>query len=160
MEKDLHYMHRAIHLARETGKVGNLPVGAVITLDDKIIAEGQNAIWTPTFNPSRHAEMEALAAVPVEWRPRAAEMTLYTTLEPCLMCMSAILMHRIGRIVFGAKDVRGGTSYTFGHLPPAFERLRAHVEWVGPLLPDVCGELDRMVASRMANYKSHIWGSD
>jgi tRNA(adenine34) deaminase len=104
--------------------------------------------------------MEAMAAVPVELWSRAPEMVLYTTLEPCLMCMSAILMHRIGRIVFGANDPRGGAAYAFGHLPPVFERLRKNVEWVGPLLPEVCNELDRMVASIMADYKIRIWGAD
>ena len=159
MKKDLQHMHRAIFLAQETQQVGNLPVGSVITLDDEIIAEGQNTIWTPKFNPSRHAEMEAMAAVPADLWPRAPEMTLYTTLEPCLMCMSAILMHRIGRIVFGSNDPRGGAAYAFGHLPPVFERLRKKVEWVGPFLPEVCDELDQMVATMMADYKNRIWGA-
>jgi tRNA(adenine34) deaminase len=160
MENDLQHMHRAIDLARQTRQAGNLPVGSVITLDDEIIAEGQNSIWSPKFNPSRHAEMEAMAVVPTELWPRANEMVLYTTLEPCLMCMSAILMHRIGRIVFGSHDVRGGASLSFGHLPPAFERLRQNVEWVGPFLPEVCNELDQTVATMMADYKNRVWGVD
>ena len=160
MEQDLQHMHRAIDLARQTQRVGNLPVGSVIALDDKIIAEGQNSIWFPKFNPSRHAEMEAMTAVSTELWPKANEMTLYTTLEPCLMCMSAILMHRIGRIVFGSYDVRGGASFAFGHLPPVFERLRGNIEWIGPFLPEVCDELDQMVAAMMADYKNRIWGTD
>jgi tRNA(adenine34) deaminase len=160
MQKDLQHMNHAVRLARETQKAGNLPVGCVITLNDKVIAQGQNTIWYPKFSPSRHAEMEALAVVPAALWPQAPEMTLYTTLEPCLMCMASILMHRIGRIVFGANDPRGGASYSFEHLPPVFERLCQNVEWVGPILPEVCGELDQMVAAMMADYKVRIWGVD
>jgi len=160
MQKDLQHMHYAVRLARETLQVGNLPVGSVITLDDEIIAEGQNTIWTPKFSPGRHAEMEAMVAVPVELWPRARKMTLYTTLEPCLMCMSAILMHRIGRVVYGSNDPRGGAAHAFGHLPPVFEQLRQNIEWVGPFLPEVCDELNQTVATMMADYKARIWGSE
>jgi len=82
MDVDLEYLHRAIRLAREAGRVGNLPVGAVISLDGEVVAEGKNSIWVPKLSPSRHAEIEALEAVPPELlRARAEEMTLYTTLR-------------------------------------------------------------------------------
>ena len=68
-------------------------------------------------------------------------MTLYTTLEPCLMCFGAILLHRIGRVVFGSHDNHGGASRVFGHLPPYFETELQALEWVGPVLPQVCDEL-------------------
>jgi tRNA(adenine34) deaminase len=121
----------------------------VITLDDQIVAEGMNAIWVPEFNPGRHAEVQALQAVPSGLWVRGREMTVYSTLEPCLMCMSVILLHRIGRVVFGSSDSRGGASHAFGHMPPAFEKLFESLEWVGPALPQECDELDEMVEAML-----------
>jgi tRNA(adenine34) deaminase len=141
MEKDREFLNQAVCLARQAQEAGNLPIGAVISLDDNIVAEGRNSIWVPEFRPGRHAEIEALEAIPSELGERAQEMTLYTTLEPCVMCAGAILLYRIGRVVFGAYDSWGGGLCVCGHLPPAFTvRLKA-VEWVGPALPEVCDEL-------------------
>jgi tRNA(adenine34) deaminase len=128
-------------LARDARQAGNLPIGAVITLDGEIVAEGKNTIWAPVPAPNRHAEIEALEALPPDLRARAGEMTLYTTLEPCMMCLGAILVYRIGRVVFGAYDLRGGCSCTLSHMPPAFENLFTGVEWVGPTLLHGCDEL-------------------
>jgi len=88
----------AISLALLAEEAGNLPIGVVIALDGKIIAEGRNSIWKPEVSLSRHAEMEAMCIVPGGMWELAGKMTLYTTLEPCLMCMGAILLHGIGRI--------------------------------------------------------------
>lgn len=150
MDRDVEYLRQAIRLAKEAQQVGNLPIGAVITLDGKVVAEGKNSIWVPEFSPSRHAEIEALDAVPSElWEKRRA-MTLYTTLEPCLMCMSTILVHRMGRVVFGSADSRGGASYVFGHMSPSFERLFETLEWVGPALLQECDELNETVYAILA----------
>jgi tRNA(adenine34) deaminase len=147
MHNDIEYLHRAVQLAHEARQTGNLPIGAVITLDGKIVAEGKNAIWAPVLAPNRHAEIEALEALPPDLRGQAGKMTLYTTLEPCLMCLGAILVYHVGRVVFGAYDSRGGASCVLGHMPPAFERIFEDVEWVGPALPQVCDELSREVAA-------------
>jgi tRNA(adenine34) deaminase len=141
MDRDLEFLNHAVRLARQAQQAGNLPVGAVISFDGQIVAAGRNSIWVPELRPSRHAEIEALAAVPSELGARSQEMTLYTTLEPCLMCAGAILLHRIGRVVFGAIDSWGGASCALGHLPPAFTARLQAVEWVGPALPEVCDEL-------------------
>ena len=70
-------MHRAIRLAQEAQRLGNLPVGAVITRDGDVVAEGRNSIWVPNLSPSRHAEMEALQAVPPGlWASDEGEITL------------------------------------------------------------------------------------
>jgi tRNA(adenine34) deaminase len=76
MDQDLGYLRQAIRLAREAQRAGNLPVGAVISLNGEVAAEGKNAIWVPKISPSRHAELEALEAVPPELWSRAGEMTL------------------------------------------------------------------------------------
>jgi tRNA(adenine34) deaminase len=160
MNKDTEYLRHAIRLAKEAQQDGNLPIGAVITLDGKVVAEGKNSIWIPEFNPGRHAEIEALDAVPPELWARAREMTVYTTLEPCVMCTSTILVHRIGRIVFGSSDSRAGGSCVFGHMPPAFERLSQTLEYVGPALPEECDELDERVRAMFEQRKSRTWGAD
>jgi tRNA(adenine34) deaminase len=158
MDRDLAYLHRAVRLAQEAQRAGNLPVGAVISLDGAIVAEGMSSIWAPKLRPGRHAEIEALEAVPHQLWTRAREMTLYTTLEPCLMCMGAIFVHRVGRVVFGSWDSRGGASHVFGHLPPVFaERLQA-MEWIGPALPAECDELFETVLALLAEYNAHVWG--
>ena len=144
-DDDLAYLHDAVRLAREAQQIGNLPVGAVISLDGVMVAEGKNAIWVPKPSPSRHAEIEALEAVAPELWVKAPQMTLYTTLEPCLMCTGAILLHRVGRVVFGSSDGRGGASCIIGHMPPAFESLFRAIEWVGPALPQACDELNEKV---------------
>jgi tRNA(adenine34) deaminase len=156
MDRDLEYMHHAVRLAQEAQRAGNLPIGAVVTLNGKVVGEGRNSIWVPKFNPSRHAEIEALAVVPTGLWTRPKEMTLYTTLEPCLMCLSAILLHHIGRVVFGSSDSGGGASSAFGHLPPYFEAELQALEWVGPALPQECDELYEMALTLLADHRSRL----
>jgi tRNA(adenine34) deaminase len=160
MTRDLAYLHRAVRLAREAQQIGNLPVGAVISLDGTVVAEGKNSIWVPKYGPSRHAEIEALEAVAPELWVRARQMTLYTTLEPCLMCTGAILLHRVGRVVFGSSDGRGGASCIMGHMPPAFESLFRAIEWVGPALPQECDELNEKVFELLMEHKDRVRVAD
>lgn len=139
---DILFMERAITLALEAEAEGNLPIGAVLTLDGETVAEGKSELLKPAYSPGRHAEMLALAGVPTELWPRATEMTCYTTLEPCVMCFGALLLHGVGRVVFGATDVLGGGGPLLPHLPGYYET--AHVfEWHGPVMPEVCDELYR-----------------
>lgn len=135
------FMNRAIAVANQMLAEGNLPVGSVIELDGNIIAEGGSRVLHPQYNPGRHAEKEALKNVPVELWPRAKDMTCYTTLEPCMMCMGALLLHGIGRIVFGATDVRGGARFALSHLPPYYAGGVGVFEWIGPTNPTECNPL-------------------
>ncbi len=142
MPTDHDYMLRTVKLAKAAGEAGNLPIGALIVLDGEIISEGQNRLWMPVTNPGRHAEIDALSNVndPALWA-RSKKMILYTTLEPCLMCLSTILLHKIGRVVYGAKDPRGGALCTVGHMPYAFERFYKETEITGPALAEECDDL-------------------
>jgi tRNA(adenine34) deaminase len=140
-ETDKKHLRHATGLAREAERLGNLPIGAVVVLKGEVIAEGKNSMWAPQFDATRHAEMEALRSVPAHLWPQSREMTCYSSLEPCLMCLGALLMHQIGRIVFGASDGHGGAGCSFGHLPPYFENELGVVEWIGPALPQECDEL-------------------
>lgn len=140
-EKDTPFFQHAIRLAHEAEKNNNLPIGAVIRLQGRIISEGMNAIWYPRFNPNRHAEIEALRNVPDHLWEYSRDMTLYTTLEPCLMCTGAILLHKIGRIMYGSADDYGGASLVFGHMPTYFEEEVSKIDWIGPAFSDQCDHL-------------------
>jgi tRNA(adenine34) deaminase len=156
MDLDVECMRYAIRLAREAQRFGNLPIGAVITLAGEVVAEGRNSIWVPDLSPSGHAEMEALhAASPGLWTSEG-QITIYTTLEPCPMCLGAILAHPIDRVVFGSSDNRAGASCLLDYLPPAYERRRQTLEWIGPALPDECDELNELVATLLMEHRGRI----
>ncbi len=138
---DILFFQRAIRLALEAEGQGNLPIGAVISHGGKIVAEGKNAIWYPKFDQNRHAEIEALRNVPDHLWEYSRNMTLYTTLEPCLMCTGAILLHQIGRVMYGSSDYYGGASTVIGHMPTYFEEQASKSEWIGPAYPEECDTL-------------------
>ncbi len=144
-DRDQRHLNRAIELAHQAGSAGNLPIGCVICLDDQTVAEGQNAIWQPRLALHRHAELEAMRALPDDLMSRLHEMTLYTTLEPCLMCAAAILLHQIGRVAFGAADPYGGIGATVEQLPPYFAEQFARTSWIGPTGSEECEALYRRV---------------
>ncbi|HEX8561021.1 MAG TPA: nucleoside deaminase [Pyrinomonadaceae bacterium] len=145
---DLSFLRRAVRLALEAEAGGNLPVGAVVALGGRAVAEAGNAVLAPAYHPGRHAEVEALRLVPAELWPRAREMTVYTTLEPCVMCAGALLLHGFGRVVFGARDALGGAGALLEHLPPYYAGGAGVPLWVGPLMPEVCDPLFRRVLAR------------
>jgi tRNA(adenine34) deaminase len=140
-ESETSFFKRSIQLALEAGEEGNLPIGAVITLDGKIVSEGKNTIWYPQYNPNRHAEIEALRNVPGKLWKSSRDMTLYTTLEPCLMCVGAIILHHIGCVMYGSADDYGGASLVFGHTPTYFEDELSRIEWIGPAFAEECDKL-------------------
>jgi len=140
-EQDRAFLIRAIELAHEAERRGNLPIGAVVCLDEGIVSEGMNAIWRPVLDITRHAEMEALRSVTPSLWARSREMTLYTTLEPCMMCAGALLQAQLGRVVFGSADPYGGSRLGQTHLAPYFREQLLLMEWAGPALPDLCDPL-------------------
>jgi tRNA(adenine34) deaminase len=139
-KKDRAFMERAIKLALEAESAGNLPVGALITLEGKIIAEGASSLLIPYYDPKGHAEMNAMDKVDISLWTRAKEMTCYTTLEPCCMCFGRLLLSGIGRIVFGATDTEGGSSCLLPNLPK-FYSAKNTPSFVGPLMPEACEPL-------------------
>ena len=145
---DNRYMSRAIRIALEAEQRGNLPVGAVVVLDGAVIAEGGNSILVPVYHPGRHAEVEALRNVPAELWPRSREMACYSTLEPCVMCFGALLLHGIGRVVYGAEDKEGGATAILGHLPRYYAGGVGVPEWIGPVAEEECAELYQRVTKR------------
>ncbi len=104
------YMHEALRLAEHAMDQQEVPVGAVVVLDDEIIGKGWNQPIAKN-DPSAHAEIMALrdAAKTID-NYRLLNTTLYVTLEPCLMCVGAILHARIKSLVFGAYDSKTGAA--------------------------------------------------
>lgn len=136
---DRQHIDRAIELALEAEQKGNLPIGAVITLGDKVVAEGQNQLLVPKYNPGGHAEIDAISKVDAKLWTRAAEMSCYSTLEPCIMCTGTLLLHGLRRVVFGALDENGGGRFILENLPPYYEN--SNLEWIGPLAQKRCAPL-------------------
>jgi len=104
------FMHKALQEAQKALLSNEFPVGCVVVSDHRIIATGARmGTAGPGANELDHAEMVALRKLEALDQDRdPSEMTLYATMEPCLMCFGAILIHRIGRVVYAYEDVMGG----------------------------------------------------
>lgn len=108
--EDQRWMSRALELAHHAESEGEVPVGAVVVKDNRIIGEGWNSPIA-LHDPSAHAEIRALrAAAGSERNYRLPGSTLYVTLEPCPMCAGAIVHARVERVVFAATDPRSGAA--------------------------------------------------
>ena len=137
---DLDFLHEAIAEGRRAERAGEVPVGAIITLDGEIISRGHNSVIT-TSDPTAHAEIVAMRAAGLTLNNyRLERTTLYCTLEPCAMCAGAILHARVARLVYAAPDPKAGACGSvlsvMNH--PA---LNHSVELVPGLLADECGTL-------------------
>lgn len=107
-EEDAHWMHRALDLADRAETAGEVPVGAVVVRDGEALGEGWNRPIGAT-DPTAHAEIVALrAAADRAGNYRLPGTTLYVTLEPCPMCVGAMIHARVARLVFGAADPKSG----------------------------------------------------
>ena len=107
-EGDHNFMRRALVLAEEAAAAGEVPVGAVLVRDGKIIGEGRNR-QISACDPSAHAEIQALrSAAQAEVNYRLPNTTLYVTLEPCTMCCGALVHARVERLVFAAREPKAG----------------------------------------------------
>jgi tRNA(adenine34) deaminase len=105
---DSQYMHLAIEQARAAGVRGEVPVGAVVVLEDRIVGAAGNRTIADC-DPTAHAEIVALrAAATAVGNYRLTGAALYVTIEPCAMCAGALVQARIARLVYGADDAKGG----------------------------------------------------
>jgi len=134
------YMQQAFALAQQAAEAGEVPVGAVVVLNGQIIGEGYNQ---PIINhdPTAHAEIQAIrAAAQHLGNYRLVNCDLYVTLEPCMMCVGAMVHARIRKVFFGAKDPKSGVA---GSQSNAFEQifLNHHVEVQGGILAQECGQI-------------------
>ena len=137
---DVQWMTRALEMAELAASIGEVPVGAVLTKDDEIVAEGHNLTVTSN-DPTAHAEVVVIReAAQTLGDRRLTECTLYVTLEPCAMCAGALVLSRLGRLVFGASDPKAGMVGSLGNLVQD-ERLNHRVEVTRGTLADAAGDL-------------------
>jgi tRNA(adenine34) deaminase len=140
MCRDEFFMHRAIEQAKLAEKIGEVPIGAVIVIGDTIISSAHNLRETEQRSIA-HAEVLAIDLACKEigsWR--LEEATLYVTLEPCPMCAGAIMLSRIKRVVYGARDPKGGCAGTLMNLLQE-DRFNHQSEVVSGVLENECGEM-------------------
>ncbi len=145
---DEDFLREALELARDAERGGEVPVGAVVVLDGRVIGRGRNSPITRN-DPTAHAEILALreaAAATGNYRLEGA--TMYATLEPCVMCAGALVAARVSRLVFGARDLRFGGVRSKFQLADA-DVLNHRVEIVEGVLGAECAELlQRFFSSR------------
>jgi tRNA(adenine34) deaminase len=140
--EDEAFMRAALEQAREAQVAGKVPVGAVVVKDGEIIAAGFNAP-IGCHDPSAHAEMQALrAAAKALSNYRLPGCELYVTLEPCAMCVGAMLHARIARLVYGAADPKTGACGSVINLF-AEPRLNHHASLTAGVLGEECAALLR-----------------
>lgn len=139
-ERDLDFMALAIREAEKARDRGEVPVGAVLVLPDgRFFSAGNSVIGLS--DPTAHAEILAIRAAACEiGNYRLVKSTLYSTIEPCIMCMSVIIHSRVDRVVFGALDLRWGGAGSIAslHQDP---RLNHHPTVIPGLLEEPCRAL-------------------
>jgi tRNA(adenine34) deaminase len=146
--QDAPFMQAALELAAEAARRGEVPVGAVVVKDGAIIGRGFNRPIT-TSDPTAHAEIVALReAAAALGNYRLTGCALYVTLEPCAMCVGAMVHARLARIVYGAADPKTGACGSIVDLP-GLATFNHHGHFEGGILADECsGVLKRFFAER------------
>ena len=141
-DEDRLWMQQALTLAGRGAEAGEVPVGCVIVFDGKVIGEGWNRP-IGADDPTAHAEVVALrAAAQNLGNYRLVDTTLYVTLEPCVMCVGAIVHARVGRLVYGAPDPKTGAVESAFRLLDG-DRHNHVVAVTGGVLAETCGEVLR-----------------
>ena len=139
-EQDIAGMRAALAQAAMAESAGEIPVGAVVVVNGEVVGAGHNRSISDT-DPSGHAEIVALrAACRAVSNHRLSGATLYVTLEPCVMCVGAIVQARIGRVVFGAYDDKAGALGTATDLSDS-RALNHRFEINGGLLAEECAAM-------------------
>lgn len=151
-ERDLFFMAQAIEAAQQAAAQGEVPIGAVVVIDDVVVACRHNE-REQTGDPTAHAEILALrdaalkqksantnadSSTNANWRLEGA--TMYVTLEPCAMCAGALVNARIGRVVFGARNMEAGACGSLYNLG-ADPRLNHEFALTSDVCADQCGQL-------------------
>ncbi|MFY9147464.1 MAG: tRNA adenosine(34) deaminase TadA [Bacillota bacterium] len=141
-DMDETFMLSALEQAERSAAMGEVPVGAVIVKDGRIIAVGCNMKET-TNDPTAHAEIQAIRAAAKALQSwRLLDTTMYVTLEPCVMCCGALVHARVRRLVYGAPDPKSGAVDSLFNIVTD-ERLNHRLEVRGGVLAQRCGDLLR-----------------
>src|SRR6476659_5980363 len=134
---DEYFMLQALKEAKKAFDEGEVPVGAIITMHDKIISRGHNQVERLN-DPTAHAEIIALtSAFNFLGSKYLPEATIYITIEPCLMCAGALYWSKIGKIVYGASDEKNGYLHITGNTSP----FHPKTELVKGVLQEECATL-------------------
>jgi tRNA(adenine34) deaminase len=144
---DSDFMRRALQLAKQAAEEGEVPVGALLVADEKVVGEGWNKPIA-SHDPTAHAEIVALrTGAALLQNYRLSDCTLYATLEPCAMCMGAVLNARVSRVVFGAWDAKAGACGSVIDLPRE-PRLAHRLDVFGGVCSDESAALLRQFFER------------
>ena len=140
MSTDEFYMAKALQLAEQAAAIGEVPVGALLVKDGEVIGEGFNQPIT-SCDPTAHAEIVAMrdAAKNIN-NYRLSDCELYVTIEPCTMCVGAMVHGRIRRVVFGAVEPRAGALQSQLQLMD-HSHYNHSIQWYGGVLAQQCGDL-------------------
>ncbi|HEX6826006.1 MAG TPA: tRNA adenosine(34) deaminase TadA [Nitrospiraceae bacterium] len=138
--QDLTFMRIALEEAAKASDIGEVPIAALIVQDSRVLAQAHNyrELWQ---DPTAHAEVIAIRAAATAlgtWR--LTDTTLYVTLEPCAMCIGAIILARVARVVFGARDPKAGACGSLFDLPSE-PKLNHRVAVTGGVLEQECQAL-------------------
>lgn len=134
---DHRWINEALKLAQQAASKQEVPVGAILVSDGQIIASGHNQPIS-TCDPTAHAEIVVLRkASQIFNNYRLPKTTLYVTLEPCTMCLGALIQARIERLVFGAFDAKAGAVVSVFQLLDS-KQLNHTVSWQGGVLAEAC----------------------
>ncbi len=137
-EMDQRFMRLAIKEALEAEKLNEVPIGCVIVCDNQVIARGHNLVER-LRDATAHAEMQAFTAATEFLNGKSLEKcTLYVTLEPCVMCAGGAFLTRIGRIVFGAWDLKRGYSQFGNHQENQQSIVHPKTQVVGGIMEEEC----------------------
>ena len=140
VDKKIKYMSLALKEAEKAKNKDEVPIGCVIVKDDKVIARGHN-LRESKNDVSSHAEMEAIRKANKKLNSwRLVDADIYVTVEPCLMCMGAIIQSRIRKIYYGAKDLKGGAIESSISALDA-KNINHHPEVEGGILEKECQEI-------------------
>ena len=140
MRDDTHWMNEAIRDAERACEAGEVPVGAVVVARDEIIGRGHNRTEATGY-PFEHAEVVALwDAVKNSGAKALEDAVLYSTIEPCVMCIGAVILCRIPRVVFGAREPRTGACESVFSIPND-PGLHHRMVVIGGVESERCGAL-------------------
>ncbi len=136
---DQFFMRQALTEALKSLRLGEVPVGAVVTRENQILSRGHN-LPISKKDPTAHAEIVAIRRACSKLKSyRLPECDLYVTLEPCAMCLGALVQTRLKKLVFGALDPKGGAVQSIMSFP--FEKTNHRVEIVGGVLAEDCSQV-------------------
>ncbi len=139
LKTDESWMHQALALADQAESLGEVPVGAVVVRDGEVIGEGYNCPISQ-HDPTAHAEIQALRHAADQVRNyRLLGCTLFVTIEPCTMCVGALVHARIERLVFGAREPKAGAVVSQSRLLDT-KSLNHRISVTDGVLAEECGE--------------------